>query len=103
MPYEALMSRLVDCVARLASGITRKAPSEECSSLPKIAVEAVELVASRLAPRRAPNLYCALCSKGPYTRKGYYLHLKRVHGSEIKEEISSEIKRLEQVYRGHLE
>lgn len=103
MPYEALMPRLVDCVARIASGIARKAPSEECPSLPKMAVEAVELVANRLAPQAAPSLYCALCSRGPYTRKGYYLHLKRVHGNDIKEEISSEIKRLEQVYRGHLE
>ncbi len=103
MPYEVIMPRLVDCVARIASGISKKAPSEECPSLPKIAVEAVELVASRLAPQSAPALYCALCYKGPYTRKGYYLHLKRVHGSEIKEEISREIKRLEQVYRGHLE
>ncbi|EHP70678.1 MAG: hypothetical protein RXS23_09715 [Metallosphaera yellowstonensis] len=41
-------------------------------------------------------LYCRLCGKGPFTKRGTFLHLTRIHRSEIKlmleEELRKEIK-----------
>ncbi|AFK51359.1 hypothetical protein TCELL_0935 [Thermogladius calderae 1633] len=28
-------------------------------------------------------LYCGLCGRGPFTKRGLYLHLTRVHAEEI--------------------
>ncbi len=101
MPYSSLMPRLVDCTARIASGLARRLREDECGSLPKLAYEAVKLVGERLV-QEGPPIYCPICMKGPYTRKGYYLHLVRVHGDIIRESLLSEIRRLEGVYRGQL-
>jgi hypothetical protein len=42
-------------------------------------------------------LYCKICNRGPFTKKGLYLHLLRLHKDEIKamleEELRLEIKR----------
>ncbi|BDC18090.1 hypothetical protein [Acidianus sp. HS-5] len=38
-------------------------------------------------------LYCKLCNKGPFTKRGLFLHLTRVHRIEIKAMLEDELKR----------
>jgi len=38
-------------------------------------------------------LYCKICNKGPFTKKGLYLHLSRLHRQDIKALLEEEIKR----------
>ncbi len=39
-------------------------------------------------------IYCKICGKGPFTRKGYYLHLTRVHSDEILQLVEEEAERI---------
>ena len=34
-------------------------------------------------------LYCGICGRGPFTRRGLYLHLMRVHAEDIARAIES--------------
>lgn len=34
-------------------------------------------------------LYCGICGRGPFTRRGLYLHLMRVHADDIARAIES--------------
>ena len=102
MPSEAIFAKLVEGAARIASGLVD--PEEFFYPLaPRIAVIASRNVGVRLRPIRGEVYYCVICNKGPFTRKGYYLHLIRVHSSVIRQLIEDEIKRLGESYRGHLE
>jgi hypothetical protein len=94
LPLGYLESRLVDYVARLAAGL-----EDPEGFRPRILsaayTEAVVNVAMRVAEPRGGVLYCQLCGRGPYTRRGIYLHLKRVHASEIVELVRDEVRRIE--------
>ena len=37
-------------------------------------------------------LYCNLCGKGPFTKKGLFLHLTRLHKSDIKTLLENELR-----------
>ena len=37
-------------------------------------------------------LYCNLCGKGPFTKKGLFLHLTRLHKSDIKALLENELR-----------
>ena len=37
-------------------------------------------------------LYCNLCSRGPFTKKGLFLHLIRLHRGEIKTLLEGELR-----------
>lgn len=91
--------KLVDITARLGSKI--KVDEREIErvvgiSSYAIAKRAVEKVAFWLSDSRNSLLYCKLCNKGPFTKRGLYLHLIRLHRNEIKamleEELKNEIK-----------
>ena len=82
MPRRGLFEReIVKAVARIASGMIE--PSDfEAPFLASHVAEAVRRVGVQLRSD-GDSIYCALCGKGPFTRKGYYLHLSRVHYHEI--------------------
>jgi hypothetical protein len=40
-------------------------------------------------------LHCGLCGKGPFSRKGLYLHLLRIHRYEVKSLIAEELQQAE--------
>ena len=93
--------KLVEITARLASKISVK--DEEIERLvglssKNIAKNASQKVAFWLVEQKESLLYCKLCGKGPFTKKGLYLHLTRLHKEEIKgmlmEELKNEIKAL---------
>lgn len=91
--------KLVDITARVASRIKVEDKEIERSvgiSSFTIAKRSIEKVSFWLSESRNSVLYCKLCNKGPFTKRGLYLHLTRIHRSEIKamleEELKNEIK-----------
>lgn len=82
MPRRGLFEReIVRAVAGIASGILRP-ESYEPAYLAAHVAEAVRRVGLQLRSA-GETIYCVLCRRGPFTRKGYYLHLSRVHYHEI--------------------
>ncbi len=55
-------------------------------------VEAVIEVSRRIASFDGVSFRCELCGKGPFTRKGLYLHIKRVHMNQVKELILKRVR-----------
>ena len=94
MPKKGLFEeKIPEYVARLASGLNE---IEEFDS-PVLAwhtVEAIKRVALRLRNFREGVIYCPLCGRGPFTKKGYYLHLIRVHNNEILSLVTEESERI---------
>jgi len=82
--------KIVRGVALIASGMT-DAGGWDSPVLARHVVEAVRIVGERL--RRDPPVRCPLCGRSPFTRKGYYLHLLRIHYHEILQEVRSEAER----------
>ncbi len=94
LPAGYLESRIVEYVARLAAGL-EDPDSFAPKILSKVYTEAVVNVSMRVAEPRGGILYCGICGRGPYTRRGLYLHLKRVHASDILDLVEEEVRRLE--------
>ncbi len=83
--------KIIDGVALIASRIIE--PEEfDSPVLARHLVLAVREVGLRLRTREP--MYCALCGRGPFTRKGYYLHLKRIHSEDILEFVKLEAQRI---------
>ncbi|MCY0859131.1 MAG: hypothetical protein OWQ54_01740 [Sulfolobaceae archaeon] len=61
-------------------------------SMKEISLKVIDRVAFWLSQEENNILYCRLCNKGPFTKKGLYLHLLRLHRDEIKYMLSEEIK-----------
>lgn len=83
---EAIANRLVEYVARKASGL----PVDDIdlhritgSSRYPIMRKVVNIVASNIVVIQKGLIRCGICGKGPFTRRGFYLHLTRVHRNEI--------------------
>lgn len=61
-------------------------------SMKEISLKVIDRVAFWLSEDENNILYCRLCNKGPFTKKGLYLHLLRLHWDEIKSMLAEEIK-----------
>jgi hypothetical protein len=61
---------------------------------------AVGLVSSRIIDDRDGHIYCGICGRGPFTKRGFYLHLIRMHGEEIYDMIIKEYEAAKRFYRG---
>ena len=94
MPRKRIfMEKIVEAVARIASEMIE--PEDYMNPiLAKHTVEAIKNVGVYLRPEKLNTIYCELCGKGPFTRKGYYLHLIRVHSSEILSLVEEEAERI---------
>ncbi len=53
------------------------------SSLYPIMRRIVGYVSRQLVTERNGHLRCGLCGRGPFTKRGLYLHLTRVHTTDI--------------------
>ena len=94
---EAFSEKLIEFVARAAAGIRldrNKLAVITGPSLLPIANEVISALSKELAIRN-PNglIYCGLCRKGPFTKRGMYLHLIRIHRFEIKTLICDELEK----------
>lgn len=93
-PSARFLGRLVDRAAeaaiRLALGyndgldVVRDYP---------LLVEAARAVAPKIASFDGVSYRCEVCGKGPFTRKGLYLHLRRVHMNQVRQMISEYVQR----------
>lgn len=54
----------------------------------------LEEIAGALVYRRGYSLYCRLCRGGPYTKRGVYLHLLRIHLRDIENMVREELERV---------
>lgn len=92
---DTISERLVEHVARSAAGISvslEKISYIVGSRRAQTVYEIVENLGSRVALTRSNGvLYCGLCRKGPFTKRGLYLHLVRRHRYDIKQLVMNEI------------
>ncbi|NPA85776.1 MAG: hypothetical protein GXO07_07255 [Crenarchaeota archaeon] len=54
-------------------------------------LEAARRVAELVREERRGLVYCGICAKGSFTKRGFYLHLMRVHKEDIKLLIEKEL------------
>ena len=98
---DSLAERLIEFAAREASKIRydrNKLQVVIGPSLSKISLDAIITVASEVVKEKNGLLYCSICKKGPYTKRGMYLHLIRVHRYDLKVLLSEELReRLEKL------
>ncbi len=95
MPGEvltSLRSRLAEAAMRHALGLPYSL-DELPSGVRRIAAEVVEAVAARLAEDGGASMRCGVCGRGPFTRRGLYLHLKRVHREAVESMVAEEVSR----------
>ncbi|AWR96668.1 hypothetical protein DFR86_03265 [Acidianus sulfidivorans JP7] len=88
--------KLIDITSKKASHIALK--DDEITkavgySSKQIAEAAVDRVAFWLSTEENHLLYCKLCNKGPFTKRGLFLHLTRIHRQEIKTMLEDEIRK----------
>lgn len=89
----AINNKIIELTAKIAIGI-------EIDDVDiRIAVGSLRLPAMRSAIHRAARklvidregiLRCGICNKGPFTRKGLYLHLTRIHRYDIAKRVEEE-------------
>jgi len=93
---DVLAEKLIEVVARIAAGVKvdwNYVAVIAGTSLLNIVNEAITAVAEDIIVRKDDIRYCRLCGKGPFTKKGMYLHLIRVHRYELKVLINEELER----------
>ena len=84
------MEKLVEYTIRLATNMRLR---DELLEIAKDSVkkEAAERVAKMLISEKKGLKYCAICAKGPFTKRGLYLHFMRVHKEDVKALLEKEL------------
>ncbi|AWR98839.1 hypothetical protein [Metallosphaera hakonensis] len=88
--------KLVEVTAKYASQIAVKEEEYVKAvgfSSREMGQRVVKRVSFWLITQNSTLLYCRLCNRGPFTKRGMFLHLTRMHHSEIKLMLEEEIKR----------
>ncbi len=81
-----IAEKVAEAAMRRAAGLGYRLDGVPASLQPA-AEEIVERLAKDLAEVDEKGiLRCRVCGKGPFTRKGLYLHLRRVHSDVVVEE-----------------
>ena len=93
MRLEVVVDKLVEYVARRASGLSTRHSLESIvgPSTASMIKDRVERIALFIAKQRNGALWCRLCGKGPFTKRGFYLHLIRVHPLDIRYMLEDEL------------
>ncbi len=92
---DPLSERLIDFLARRASNKSINVDKLRVitgASIAKISLEVIESVAREVSRLEGASLYCNICGKGPFTKKGMYLHLTRLHKYELKSMLIYELR-----------
>lgn len=78
-------AKLIEVISRRASGLVVR--DEEIRYLfpyrSVIVIKALERIASSVVEARGNLLFCRLCGKGGFNKRGMYFHLSRMHGKEV--------------------
>ncbi len=81
------MSRIIEYTVKLATGLTKE---DEEPGFSQVTLTAIKRVSSLLVKEYNGLPRCGLCNRGPFTKKGLYLHLLRIHLDEIRHMIEEE-------------
>jgi len=94
---DTLSEKLVDVAIRMAVGFKLRNFKLKTtpSSFENVIGKALERTSRHLSRVVSGELRCGLCGKGPFTKKGLYLHLLRIHRYEVKSLIAEELQRAE--------
>ncbi len=95
--FDALSERLIEFVARSASGIKvdhNKLAVVAGHTLADKAASVVENLGKYIGIKSGNRLKCRLCGRGLFTKRGMYLHLIRMHRYDIKNLIMEEFERI---------
>ena len=91
-PFSNMLPRIVELVARAAAGLKYDIREYVASeSIATILTGLVDELTKTIVEEDEGVIRCGLCGRGPFTRKGLYLHLKRVHARQIEELVLSEL------------
>lgn len=95
MRHELALRKLVEYVARRAALLNQRYELRELvsPSLSPMMDKAVDKIILSIV-RRNEGLWCNLCDKGPFTKRGLYLHLIRVHQKDIEFMVKEELNKL---------
>jgi hypothetical protein len=82
---DIVIARIAEAAIRHAAGLNYSLDSVP-RAFEDIAREIVKELAEQLVVSDSRGiLRCGLCGKGPFTRKGLYLHLRRVHIDTVED------------------
>jgi len=100
MRQEIALKKLVEYVARKASALAQRYGLEDlvAPSIASLFEKTIDKMVITLV-RRNGGMRCNLCDKGPFTKRGMYLHLIRVHAKDIEFMVQEELKKLLEVIR----
>jgi hypothetical protein len=76
-----MVGKLVMLAVMLASG---SGPRRRTGVDIDMAKRLADVIVATRDVRGVKILYCSLCGKGPFTPKGLYLHIVRVHSTEVE-------------------
>lgn len=95
MRQELALKKLMEYVARKASLLGQKYELRELvtPSIAPMMDKAIDKIVTTIVKRNG-GLWCNLCDKGPFTKRGLYLHLVRVHSKDIEFMVKEEMKKL---------
>lgn len=100
MRQEIALKKLVEYVARKAALLTQRYELEDlvAPSIAPFFEKVIDKMVVTLVKRNG-GLRCNLCDKGPFTKRGMYLHLIRVHSKDIEFMVHEELRKLLEVMR----
>ena len=80
--------------AAMLAACNRSPPPLILKLMPPHIMEAAVNVGMAIAVRRPNGIHCRLCGRGPFTERGYYLHVRRLHYMDIYNLILDEAARI---------
>jgi len=87
-----MLPRIVELVARAAAGLRYDIREYVASeSIATVLADLINELTKIIVEEDEGVMRCGLCGRGPFTRKGLYLHLKRIHRHQIEELVLSEL------------
>ena len=81
--------RLAEIAIRMASKMRIR--DELLEEVSERELEAARRVAELIREERRGLVYCGICAKGSFTKRGFYLHLMRVHKEDVKVLLEKEL------------
>jgi len=95
MKYELLIRKLAEHLIREATQMPTKYELEDLvtKSAAALLERSFEKLSKFIVSADGGSLRCGMCGKGPFTKRGLYLHLLRVHGREIERLVEDELKK----------
>lgn len=95
MRQEVAFKKMIEYIARKASLLNQRYEIDDlvAPSIAPAVDRSMERIAMTLV-KRDGGLWCNVCSRGPFTKRGLYLHLIRVHAKDIELMIREEMRRI---------